>query len=694
MDTSQYLELFIDETKEHLQSLNEHILELEKEPENADTINEIFRAAHTLKGMAGTMGYTRMQRLTHDLENVFQEIRNGNMKANAKLIDILFRGLDALEGYLEIISTTGGEGTEDNEDIIKDLDELTKEGTGKGSGSEETQEQKKEEEPAKEQPKETSQASEKDKFLSIPISEYEITAMENAKKEGQNVFGITVYLQETCILKAARAFLVFKSVESKGELIKSVPSTEKIEDEEFDFDFSWILATKEDKDTIRKLIMNVSEIADVAIDDFPYSVESTTEKTEKNETVVKAKEEKKEPAKKPATKGKVASRSVRVDIDKLDVLMNLVSELIIAKNALVSVSSAEGTADLSSDNIFNENIEYLERVTTNLHESVMKVRMVPIESVVNRFPRMIRDLNRKLDKKMELYMTGEDTELDRTVIDELGDPLMHLLRNSADHGLESNEERVRLGKPEVGSIYLDAYQDGNNVTIEVRDDGAGINVDKVRQKAIDKGTITEQQAETMTDKDFIDLLFRPSFSTADKISDVSGRGVGLDVVKTKIESLGGSIEAKTVRGEGSTFTIQLPLTLAIIQALMVEVGKEKYAIPLGNIDTIEEISLDEIKLVQSKEVIHLRGSVIPIVRMNEVLEMEDYERDPESNSLVVVVVKKGEQRLGLGVDNLLGQQETVIKSMGHHITNAKLFSGATILGDGEVALILDTNTLV
>ena len=694
MDTSQYLELFIDETKEHLQSLNEHILELEKEPENADTINEIFRAAHTLKGMAGTMGYTRMQRLTHDLENVFQEIRNGNMKATAKLIDILFRGLDALEGYLEIISTTGSEGTEDNEDIIKDLDELTKEGTGKGSGSEETQEQKKEEEPAKEQPKETSQASEKEKFLSIPISEYEITAMENAKKEGQNVFGITVYLQETCILKAARAFLVFKSVESKGELIKSVPSTEKIEDEEFDFDFSWILATKEDKDTIRKLIMNVSEIADVAIDDFPYSVESTTEKTEKKETVVKAKEEKKEPAKKPATKGKVASRSVRVDIDKLDVLMNLVSELIIAKNALVSVSSAEGTADLSSNNIFNENIEYLERVTTNLHESVMKVRMVPIESVVNRFPRMIRDLNRKLDKKMELYMTGEDTELDRTVIDELGDPLMHLLRNSADHGLESNEERVRLGKPEVGSIYLDAYQEGNNVTIEVRDDGAGINVDKVRQKAIDKGTITEQQAETMTDKDFIDLLFRPSFSTADKISDVSGRGVGLDVVKTKIESLGGSIEAKTVRGEGSTFTIQLPLTLAIIQALMVEVGKEKYAIPLGNIDTIEEISLDEIKLVQSKEVIHLRGSVIPIVRMNEVLEMEDYERDPESNSLIVVVVKKGEQRLGLGVDNLLGQQETVIKSMGHHITNAKLFSGATILGDGEVALILDTNTLV
>lgn len=320
--------------------------------------------------------------------------------------------------------------------------------------------------------------------------------------------------------------------------------------------------------------------------------------------------------------------------------------------------------------------------------------MVPIESVVNRFPRMIRDLNRKLGKKMELYMSGEDTELDRTVIDELGDPLMHLLRNSADHGLESNEERVRLGKPEVGSIFLDAYQDGNNVTIEVRDDGAGIDTERVKKKALERGTITEQQAETMTDKDFIDLLFRPSFSTADQISDISGRGVGLDVVKTKIESLGGSIEARTVKGEGSTFMIQLPLTLAIIQALMVEVGNEKYAIPLGNVDTIEDVLLNEIKLVQSKEVIHLRGSVIPIIRMHEILEMEDYEKNSEMESEIIVVVKRGDQRIGLAVDKLLGQQETVIKSMGHHITNAKLFSGATILGDGEVALILDTNTLI
>ncbi len=701
MDTSQYLELFIDETKEHLQSLNEHILDLEKDPENDDTINEIFRAAHTLKGMAGTMGFARMQRLTHDLENVFQEIRNGNMKANAKLVDIMFRGLDALESYLDVILQTGSEGTEDNEDIIHDLNEVIEEETNGGGEKKEVS--------APVVPSAAPASSSdsqvwENKFERIPVSEYEIGSMEKAKKDGQNVFGVTVYLQESCIIKAARAFLVFKAVESKGELIKSLPTTEQIEDEEFEQDFSWILATEESKENVRNLIMSVSEIAAVCVEDFKYeSAEAVKEEVKKDEAPTKV-PEKNEPKKAaqtpPAAKGKVTSRSVRVDIDKLDVLMNLVSELIIAKNALVSVSSADAARESGEDTnegrsqAFHENIEYLERVTTNLHESVMKVRMVPIESVVNRFPRMIRDLNRKLDKKMELYMSGEDTELDRTVIDELGDPLMHLLRNSADHGLESNAERVRLGKPEAGSIFLDAYQDGNNVTIEVRDDGAGIDTEKVKNKALERGTITEQQAETMTDKDFIDLLFRPSFSTADQISDISGRGVGLDVVKTKIESLGGSIEARSVKGQGSTFAIQLPLTLAIIQALMVEVGEEKYAIPLGNVDTIEDVMQNEIKLVQSKEVIHLRGSVIPIIRMSEVLEMEDYEKSSEDESEIIVVVKKGDQRIGLAVDKLLGQQETVIKSMGRHITNAKLFSGATILGDGEVALILDTNTLI
>ncbi len=693
MDTSQYLDIFIDETKEHLQSLNEHILILEKEPENEDTINEIFRAVHSLKGMAGTMGYKNMQRLAHDLENAFQEIRNGNMKVQAKLVDILFRGLDALEGYLTNIQTDGTEGDEENQDIIDDLNALLE-------GNVPKEEKKKAKKPAVVA---TPDNVDKRKFLSIPITEFDVTAMKGAKDEGKNIYGITVYLQESCILKAARAFLVFKSVENKGEVVKSVPSTEAIEDEEFDFDFSWILVSDHSKDEIKKLIENVSEIKEVVIEDFDYTklqqnaaqeeVATASETTQQNDEVQQtAKEEKKDAPKKTASKpGKVvASRSVRVDIDKLDVLMNLVSELIIAKNGLVSVTNDASVG--SKSNGFGEHIEYLERVTTNLHESVMKVRMVPIESVVNRFPRMIRDLNRKLNKKMELYMTGEETELDRTVIDEIGDPLMHLLRNSADHGLESNEERVRLGKPEVGSIFLDAYQDGNNVIIEVRDDGAGINIEKVKKKAVSSGAITEKQAETITEKEIIDLLFRPSFSTAEQVTDVSGRGVGLDVVKTKIEALGGNIDAKTESGKGSTFTIQLPLTLAIIQALMVQVGNEKYAIPLGNINTIEDISPKDIKLVQSQEVIHLRGNIIPLIRLHEILEIEEDEQVPEE--LIVVVVKKGDQRAGLVIDQLLGQQETVIKSMGHYISNAKLFSGATILGDGEVALILDTNTLI
>ena len=696
MDVSQYLEIFIDETKEHLQTLSDELMVLEKEPENSDTINEIFRAAHSLKGMAGTMGYKRMQRLTHDMENVFQEIRSGNMKVKPELVDVLFRGLDALEGYLENIQETADEGTEENEDIINTLNGIAAQATGKQAEPQEK--------PAAQPVPETVSTETAAKYDAIQVSDYEINTYEKAKAENENIFGITVYLQETCILKAARAFLVFKTLEDMGEVIKSVPSVQDIEDEKFEMDFSLIFFTKHTLEEVKVAIENVSEIREAVIG--VYDVSGHTQEEDKLEEKkeepaaarVEKKEEKKQDTKAPAkkadrkmpTKKAAVGRTVRVDIEKLDVLMNLVSELIIAKNGLVSISSSDN--DTRNNSSFNEQIEYLESVTTNLHESVMKVRMVPIESVFSRFPRMIRDLNKKLGKKMELHMTGEETELDRTVIDEIGDPLQHLLRNAADHGLESNEERVALGKPEVGNIYLDAYQDGNNVNIEVRDDGGGINIEKVRNKAIEKGTITPEQAETMTDKEVIDLLFKPSFSTAEKITDVSGRGVGLDVVKTKIEGLGGSIECKSVLGEGSSFIIRLPLTLAIIQALMVELGSEKYAIPLGSIQTIEDIPIGDIKHVQTKEVINLRGTVIPLIRLDQILDVETKEEEPES--LTVVIVKKGDKQAGLVVDNLIGQQEIVIKSIGNYINCSKIIGGATILGDGEVALILEVNTLV
>lgn len=525
-----------------------------------------------------------------------------------------------------------------------------------------------------------------------------------------HVYEIKVTVDENCILKAARAFLVFKNLEGHGDIIKSDPSVQDIEDEKFDFDFQIVILTEESFDDIIKIIKNVSEIKDADGEEITkaFPEEKTEEEPKEEKTEEKAKQASKAQSsndkkdangsKKPAgakqqaanSKAKPVGHTVRVDIEKLDVLMNLVSELIIAKNGLVSASSEEGSESINQS--FNEQIEYLERVTTNLHESVMKVRMMPIESVVSKFPRMIRDLSKKLDKKMELYMSGEDTELDRTVIDEIGDPLMHLLRNSADHGLESAEVRKERGKSEVGSIFLDAYQDGNNVVIEVRDDGNGIDIEKVKSKAIEKGNITEEQAAIMSDKEVIDLLFKPSFSTSDKVTDVSGRGVGLDVVKSKIEALGGDVEVKSVYGEGSTFIIRLPLTLAIIQALMVKLGDEKYAISLGSIQTIEDIPVSEIKYVHAKEVIHLRGNVIPLIRLRELLDVPGEQEEQEN--ITVVIVSKGDKQAGLVVDSLIGQMEIVIKSLGKYININKMISGATILGDGSVALIIDANTLV
>ncbi|MBR3684481.1 MAG: chemotaxis protein CheA [Lachnospiraceae bacterium] len=691
MDVSQYLEIFIDETKEHLQNLNTQILELEQDPNNENTVNEIFRAAHSLKGMAGTMGYKRMQALTHDMENVFSEVRNGNIKVKAGMIDILFQCLDALDEYLNNIQSSADEGTNDNEPLIKSLKAILDDKSDEPAA------------PAKKETKKAETASDKDLWRSVKLTDTAKRVLSEATRQGKNVFGTTVYVSESCILKAARAFLVFKAVEELGEIIVSEPSAQDVEDEKFDLHFSLIVVSDASLEKLIAAIKNVSEIEDAvggALDKDSYYVEaeagaqysdsaSAQDAAVSNVSADSSVDAKQKDTKKTAVSKPVVNRTVRVDIEKLDVLMNLVSELIIAKNSLESAATVTETAMSAA---FNEHLEYLESVTTNLHESVMKVRMVPIESVVNKFPRMIRDLSKKLNKKMELYMSGEETELDRTVVDEIGDPLMHLLRNSADHGLESAEIRRQRGKSETGSIYLDAYQDGNNVVIEVRDDGNGIDVEAVKKKAIERGTITAEQAENMADKDIINLLFLPSFSTAKQVSDVSGRGVGLDVVKSKIEALSGEVEVKTKLGEGSTFIIRLPLTLAIIQALMVIVGNEKYAISLGSIQTIEDISPSDIKLVQTKEVIHLRGSVIPIVRLNEVLDCETTKK-PDEN-MVVVIVKKGDKLAGLVVDELMGQQEIVIKSLGKYINKCKIISGATILGDGEVALILDANALI
>lgn len=685
MDVSQYLEIFIEESKEHLQSLNECLLGMEKNPNNKNLINEIFRVAHTLKGMAATMGFKRMSVLTHDMENVLSEIRNGALGTSAELLDVLFQCLDALERYIDVISDSGNEGSEENKPIINRLNAILNEKQGGPA-------------PTKAAPANTVTASasvaatavesgsSERKHLMLPFNDYEKNAMVKAKEEGYKTFGITLVISEGCVLKSARAFIIFRTLERLGQIIKSYPNVQDIEDEKFENDFSVFVVTKESLELFNKELNSIAEVDAVLIDEIIENNQAAfqTKKVVKNADDEEDDEPQEDEKGQSQSSKPKANRTVRVDIERLDNLMNLVSELIIVKNGLETVENKNQN--------MNEQVEYLERITTNLHDAVMKVRMVPIERVFNRFPRLIRDLSRKLNKTIELHMSGEDTELDRTVIDEIGDPLVHLIRNAGDHGLETPQERVAAGKPEKGNVYLDAYQDGNNVVIEVGEDGRGIDVSKIKNKALNTGTISRDQADAMTDQDIIDLLFRPSFSTADKISDVSGRGVGLDVVKTKIEALGGDVEVKTELGKGSKFIIRLPLTLAIIQALMVEIGSEKYAIPLNSIQNIEDVKINNIKYIQNQEVINLRGHVIPIIRLDGLLNVENAKEKEES--LTVVIVNKGDKQAGFVVDGLIGQQEIVIKTLGKYLTNIRLIAGSTILGDGEVALILDVNSLV
>ncbi len=696
MDTNRYLDIFIEESKEHLQDLNDQILILEEEPDNVDTINEIFRAAHSLKGMAGTMGYKKMLNLTHTMEDTFSEIRNGNMVVTTDLIDIIFEAVDVLETYLDNIIDFSDEGEVDSQGIIDQFNKLMKD---KGSYQEPSPKPEKAEDDESRSYLVKEDGRQVKKLI---YDDFEYNAIVEAENKGLNVYSITVYLSEHTVLKAARSFLIFRNLRQHGEIIKSDPSSNDIEDENFDFDFTIVLITEENMDFIRQTIEKVSEIDSVAIEEVKSEnigkdQLSSMEKRANEKALRKAADSKtlattektKGKSTSPASRKGVTSRSVRVDIEKLDELMNLVSELTIAKNSLVELED-KNNQDLEIT--LRDNLEYLERITTNLHDSVMKVRMVPLENIFNRFPRMIRDLSKNLGKKMELNISGEETELDRTVIDEIGDPLMHLLRNAADHGLETNEERERLGKPPVGTINLSAYQEGNDVVIEVSDDGAGINIEEVRQKAIIKGMYTTEQAATLTDEEVIEFLFEPSFSTSKNVTEVSGRGVGLDVVRTNINSLSGSVEAKSKPGQGTTFIVRLPLTLAIIQALMIKVASERYAIPLSNVQSVEEVYVSDIDYIQNTEVINLRDEIIPIVYLDKIIDsVEDVEYSEE---LTVMIIRKGDKKIGVVISEYLGQQEIVVKSIGKYINNDKIIGGATILGNGEVALILELNSLI
>lgn len=671
MDLNQYLEIFIEESLEHLQELNKSLLNLEENPSDIKTFNEIFRVAHTLKGMAGTMGFTGMTNLTHQMENVLDAIRNGKVTVDSDMIDTLFECLDYLSNSINTISGTGQESSSSADTIIASLNGMLTKKTEIEVNDTVIREDSKENK--------------------IKFNQYDDNIIKKAIQQNLNVYKITVKLAKDCMLKSARAFIVFQTVERYAEIFKSEPKVEDIEDEKFENEFTIAIITKEPEAIIKKDLESISEIVEVIFEEVEVSVEDsgadtiqgTIEEKESFEATVEEKENSGDTQGKKTRMGK----TVRVDIDRLDNLMNLVSELIIIKTRL------EGVGNDSRNQDMTEAVENLERITTSLHDAVMKVRMVPVERVFNRFPRMVRDLSKNLSKDIILHMSGEETELDRTVIDEIGDPLIHLIRNCIDHGIEEKEERIKNNKPVNGTVNLRAYQDGNSVVIEVEDDGAGIDVEKIRRKAVERGMFSSSEANDLDEGSVIELLFKPGFSTADKVTDISGRGVGLDVVKTKIESLNGLVEVENSKGKGSRFIIRLPLTLAIIQALLVNIGEEKYAIPLNVIRDITVIEASTIRNVHGQDVVLNRDNVLPIVRLTKTLDVQNALSD-NSNELTAVVVKKGEKNAAFIVDSLMGQQEIVIKTLGKFLSGIKNIAGATILGDGQVALIIDSNSII
>ena len=679
MDTNQYMGMFLEESREHLQTLNSCLLELEHSPEDPDVLNEIFRSAHTIKGMSATMGFTEIAELTHEMENVLDLLRKNQLKANEDIVDTIFKCVDTLEQMVENISSESA----NNIDVTELVAKLVAIAKGESIPTAPPREETKEKEPV---------VSE----VVVELNDTETTIIKKAMESGLQVFDIKVSLSPNCLLKSARVYMVMNALDEIGDVLKSIPSSEDLEQENFESSFELIVATATEQTRVQQLLSSISEITEVIVEslELPKAEAVVTEDNKKMQEASSAKrsQEKTKAPIAPSSSGSIekklkSGQSVRVDIEKLDSLLNLVGELVINKTRLEQIGITHRLTELV------ETIEQMDRVTTDLQSVVMKVRMVPVGQVFNRFPRMVRDLSRELNKEINLTIEGEETELDRTVIDEIGDPLVHLIRNSLDHGIEHPDERLAKGKEPTGEVRLIARHEGNNVIIMVEDDGKGINPEIIKSKAVEKDLITQEDADKMDDNEAVRLVFLAGFSTADVITDVSGRGVGMDVVKNKIESLGGLIDVETKLDEGSKFKIRLPLTLAIIQALLVKVQEEIYAIPLGSIDSTINITTDNIKTIQNREVILLRGQIIPIIRLNDVLQVPKVEENNDKD-LFVVVVHMGDQKAGIIVDNLIGQQEIVIKTLGKLLAGIKVIAGATILGNGQVALILDVGTLM
>jgi len=674
MFSDEEVSVFLDELEEKIQVLNENILVLEREGGNQEALQEIFRAAHTIKGSSAVMGYDKMASLTHEIENLLDQLRKGLLPVSGPLVDTLFAALDTLQTLRDEIVGKGV--SVDIEQVVAKLREWQEAGpapasTGAPGAA-----------PGQLNPSAVTSAG--------MLEEVDEEVIRDAEIKGYQAYWVAVEIDPGCRMKSVRAFLVFETLQQVGEVIKSEPPAEDIQEGRFDTGFRVVLLTREDPDRVRSLLMTVSEVSGVDVTRIKLA-----EQYPPGKAVPGLREEKAGQAARAEHAEVKTIQTVRVDVQKLDTLMNLVGELVIDRTRLNRFAEifeerfGAGSGDLVET--MNEIASHLGQVAGDLQEQIMKARMLPVAQVFNRFPRMVRDLAQKLGKEVDFIVEGHETELDRNVIEVIGDPLIHLIRNALDHGIEPPEERARLGKARAGVLKLKASYMENHIIITVQDDGRGMDPARLRAKAVEKGLLDREAAERMSDPEALNLIFMPGFSTVTEVSDLSGRGVGMDIVRNHIEQIGGVVEVVSTPGVGTVFTVKLPLTLAIIRALMVELGDEQFAFPLTNVLETISVKPGEIKKVKHNEVILVRGRVLPLVRLSDIFERED---DGDKERLFVVVLGVGEKKIGVIVDKLLGELEIVIKSLGDYLGKVPCLSGATILGDGQVALIVDVRSLV
>jgi two-component system, chemotaxis family, sensor kinase CheA len=656
--TKEDIGIFLQEAEEVLQLLDEDIVKLEKEEGNSNLLNEIFRAAHTLKGSSAMLGHQRMSKVAHAMENVLEGLRKGTLKANPQLVDALLSSLDVLKELKEELNTSEEKdvdisGAIASLEIAANLDH----------------------------PAEKKQESQKSGQLELDNNAR--SKLKTALDNSQNVHHIAVKIDKASTWAAVRCFQIINELSQIGDVICSAPSQKEIEEGTVGFELELALATQSDASLTQKTITILPDISSVEIS--PFKVDDVTLHIE--DAAAQANK---------SLDGKVrAPQTVRIDVNHLDSLMEQIGELVVSRNRINQLSrmlESKYRGDDVIDDLGKTTVQ-TGKIVNTLQQDIMKIRMLPIEIVFNSFPRMVRDLARKAGKKIDFVIAGQETEVDRSVIEHIKDPLVHLLRNSVDHGIETAAKRESAGKSETGVIKLTAYHEQNHICITVEDDGKGIDPNSIRNSAVKKGFIKADEAERLSDSEAIDLMFLPGLSTAEKTTEVSGRGVGMDVVKTNINSLNGTVQVASTVGKGTKFTLKLPLTLAILPSLLISVGKMLYAIPLANIVETTKLIPEDLKTVRRQLVITSRDSVLPVIYLSNALGWSK-ESDQDLSHKFVVIVKSGEMTFGLIVDTLIEQQEIVIKSLGNFFGGIKGVAGASILGDGRVALIIDIANII